>query len=152
VEDAARQLIGLNAGLQGLYLAIFAFSDLRQQVEAIHLFLPGGFILLLFFLPILLWLISLYCATRVFVPQVRPGANLNEVSASAWRDIRKTYRQTVDTKLSWLHRSHRWLVGSFAVVLVLLVCLAFLPPAPAPGPTQIIIITPTPVVAPTAKP
>src|SRR6266705_1544285 len=35
VEDAAKQLIGLNAGLQALYFAVFAFSDLRKQIVAL---------------------------------------------------------------------------------------------------------------------
>src|SRR5207237_976078 len=35
VEEAAKQLIGLTGALQGLYLAVFAFSDLRKQIGAL---------------------------------------------------------------------------------------------------------------------
>lgn len=151
-EEAAKQLIGLNAALQGIFFAVFAFSDLRNQIGAMHLPLPNGLILLLFFIPILFWLISLYCAARVFVPQARPGVNLNDVSIGAWQSIKEVYEKTVDEKLKWLHRSHHWLIGSFVVILLLLVALAFLPPAPQAGPTPIIIVTPTPVVTPTPTP
>src|SRR2546425_926171 len=49
-EEAAKQLIGLNAALQGIFFAVFAFSDLRNQIGAMHLPLPNGLILLLFFI------------------------------------------------------------------------------------------------------
>jgi len=128
IEEAAKQLIGLNATLQGIYFAVFAFSDLRKQIGAIHGPVPGSIYLLFFFLPILCWLISLYCATRVFVPQVRSGLNLNDMRVDAWQNIEATYEKTVDKKLIWLRRSHRWLISSFGLVLIELVILAFLPP------------------------
>lgn len=152
IEEAAKQLIGLNAALQGIYFAVFAFSDLRKQLGLIQGPVPGNIILLFFFLPILCWLISLYCATRVFVPQIRSGVNLNDMSVDAWQNIEGTYEKTCDEKFKWLHRSHYWLIGSFVVVLIVLVALAFLPPAPAPGPTPIIIVTPTPTVTATPIP
>jgi len=152
VEEAAKQLIGLNAALQGLYLAVFAFSDLRKQAIALHTPVPGNVVVLLFFTPILLWLISLYSATRVFLPHERTGVNLNDVSTGAWLQIKQTYETTADEKLKWLRRSHHWLVSSFVVVLLLLVVLALLPPAPQSGPTPIIIVTPTPVVTPKPVP
>ena len=152
IEEAAKQLIGLNAALQGIYFAVFAFSDLRKQVGLIHGPVPENIILLFFFLPILCWLISLYCATRVFVPQVRSGMNLNDMSVGAWQNIEEIYEKTGDEKFKWLHRSHYWLIGSFAVVLIILVTLAFLPSAPASAPTPIIIVTPTPSVISTSIP
>ena len=153
VEEAAKQLIGLTAALQGLYFAVFAFSDLRKQLGSMNVLIPGSMILLLFFIPVPLWLISLYCATRVFVPQVRPGVNLNDVSVGAWQQIKDAYEATVDQKLKWLRRSHVILVVSFAAVLLMLVLLALLLPAPpAAGPTPIIIVTPTPVGTPMPTP
>lgn len=86
---------------------------------------------------------TLFCATKVFVPQVRPGADLDDMRVTAWRGIRDAYTKAVSAKLAWLHRSHWLLIASFVAVLVLLVWLAFLPSAPAP-PTQVIILTPTP--------
>ncbi len=144
IEEAAKQLIGLTTLLQGIYFAIFAFSDVRKQVGALNFPIPHGLVLLLFFIPLLLWLISLYCATRVFVPQPRPVVNLNDMSISGWQNIKQTYEQTAEKKLRWLRWSHILLVTSFGVLVILLVVLALLPPPSASGPTQIIIVTPTP--------
>jgi hypothetical protein len=148
VEESAKQLIGLNTILQGTYFAVFAFSDLRKQISVIQGPIPGGVILLFFFLPILCWLIGLYCATRVFVPQVRSGVSLHDTGIDAWQNVEATYERVGDEKLKWLHRSHHWLIGSFVVVLVLLTIFTFLPSAPSAGPTPVIIVTPTPAMTP----
>ena len=145
VEDAARQLIGLTAALQALYFAIFAFSDLRKQIVVLRLPVSGSLILLLFFLPILLWLISLFCATQVFVPKMHLDLNLNNMSVGAWQQIKQKYESVVRKKLAWLHRSHIMLVVSFGAVLLVLVILALLPAPLQSGPTPVIIVTPTPV-------
>ncbi len=62
LEDAAKQLVGLTPTLQGLSLALFALSDLRKQLAALATSLPGAWFLLVFFLPISLWLLGLYSA------------------------------------------------------------------------------------------
>jgi hypothetical protein len=93
---------------------------------------------------------SLLNATRVFVPRVQPDINLNELSIGAWLLIKEVYGRVNEEKLQWLHRSHRWLIRSFVLILIAIVILVFLPTAPA-GPTQIIIVTPTPVVAPVPR-
>jgi len=132
VEDAAKQMIVVTTGLQGLYLAIFAFSTIRAQVMAT----PGGalgvLILLLFCTPIVCWLVSLFYATRVFVPRVRPDINFNEISVSSWQKVKDAYGRANEEKLRWLHRSHRWLIASFVLVLVAVLFLLFLPGTPIP--------------------
>ena len=148
VEDAAKQLIGLTAALQGLYFAVFAFSDLRKQIVALSLPVPGRLVLLLFFLPIVFWLISLFCATQVFVPKMHLDVNLNDMSIAAWQQIKQKYEAIVEKKLDWLHRSQMLLVISFGAVLLVLVIVALLPAPPASGPTPIIIVTPTPLPTP----
>jgi hypothetical protein len=130
LEDAAKQLVGL--------------TDLRKQLAALATSVTGAWFLLVFLLPILFWLMSLYCATRVFVPQPRPEVNLNDLDIDAWQDIQRLYDRAAEEKLRWLRRSHRWLLLSFVAVLLLLALLAFLPAAPEPGPTQVILVTPTP--------
>ena len=152
VEDAAKQLIGLTAALQGLYFAIFAFSDLRKQIVALSLPVPGNMVLLLFFLPIVFWLLSLICATQVFVPRMHLDVNFNDVSIAAWQQIKQKYESIMEKKLNWLTRSQWLLVISFGVVLLVLVILAFLPASPASGPTPIIIVTPTPTSSPIPAP
>jgi hypothetical protein len=109
---------------------------------------PGTLILLLFFTPLVCWLVSLFCATRVFVPRVRPTVNFNEISVSAWQKVKDAYGRASEEKLRWLHRSHGWLITSFVLLLVAVLFLLFLPGAPT-GPTHVIIVTPTPAVVPT---
>src|SRR5690348_10542841 len=79
LEEAATQLGGLTATLQGLYLALFALSDLRKQLTAVANSGTGAWPSLVVFLSILFWIISLYSATRLFVPQPRPGVNINDL-------------------------------------------------------------------------
>jgi hypothetical protein len=149
VEDAAKQIIVVTTGLQGLYLAIFAFSTIRNQVMVT----PGGWlgmlILLFFFTPLVCWLVSLFSATRVFVPRIDPAINLNELSVSAWQKIKQEYGRVSEAKLHWLHRSHEWLITSFILVMIAVLFLLFLPGVPVVGPTPIITVTPTPAIVPT---
>src|SRR5918911_55382 len=66
IEDAAKQLVTLTGLLQGLYFAVFAFSGLHDRIT-------NRWLLLFATLPVGLWLVSLCCATLVFVPRVRQG-------------------------------------------------------------------------------
>jgi uncharacterized membrane protein len=134
VEDAAKQLIVVTTGLQGLYVTIVAFSNIRAQVMRALEGVPGVILLLLFFTPLMCWLMSLFCATRVFVPRVQPGVNFNEVNTSAWQKVKDAYGRASEEKLHWLHRSHKWLIISFVLLLVAVLFLLFLPGVPA-GPT-----------------
>jgi len=152
VEDAAKQLISLTAALQGLYFAVFAFSDLRKQIVALSLPVPGNLVILLFFLPIVFWLLSLFCATQVFVPRMHLDVNLNDVSIAAWQHIKQKYESIMEKKLNWLTRSQMMLVISFGAVLLVLVILAFLPASSASRPTPIIIVTPTHTSSPIPTP
>jgi len=142
VEDAAKQMIVVTSGLQGLYVAIFAFSNIRAQVMAIPGGVPGMLVLLLFFTPVVCWLVSLFYATCVFVPRVRPGVNFNEVSAGAWQKIKEAYGRASEEKLRRLQYSHRWLIVSFVLVLIAVVVLVFLPTAAA-APTPVVVPTPS---------
>jgi hypothetical protein len=148
-EDAAKQLIGLAGILQGLYLAIFAFSDLRNQINS---FLPyfSALVWLLFLLPILLWLICVYSATRVLVPVSRKDNNIHNVRLEhAWERTKTAYERAAQDKQKWLHRCHLALIGSFGAVFIVIVAFILLPAAPGPSPIHIIIVTPTPVITPT---
>ena len=68
VEDAAKQMIVVTTGLQGLYVALFVFSSIRVQVMTTPGGMLGVLVLLFFCTPIVCWLMSLLYATRVFVP------------------------------------------------------------------------------------
>src|SRR5882724_158543 len=112
VEEAAKQLIGLTGALQGLYFAVFAFSDLRKQIGALHVPELGLLTWLIFLLPIVLWLISLLCATQVFVPKTRYGANTGDTSITAWQQIKDSFEDAVTQKRKWLRWSHLSLIFS----------------------------------------
>lgn len=129
IEDAAKQMIVITTGLQGLYVAIFVFSSIRVQARATLGDIAGSFILLLFFLPLACWLMSLFYAIRVFVPRVRLGVDFNEVSVNAWQKIKDAYGRASKEKLHWLQYSHRWLIASFVLVLIAIVVFILLPTA-----------------------
>ncbi len=135
LEDAAKQLVALTATLQALYLAVFAFSDIRKRV-------PVWWGLLLYLVPIALWLGSQYCATMVYVPRPR-SADLTDDAPDFWQRLRATYVATGHDKHRWLKRAHLLLILSGGVVLLLLIGLVFVP-APQSAPTEIVLVTPTP--------
>lgn len=143
VEEAAKQLVALNGTLEGIYFAVFAFSDLRAQIN--------GWLGLLFLLPVLLWLLSLFFATLVFVPQVQ-GFDLDDLRSGAWIELRDAYVDVSLRKLRWLHWSHAWLIISFVAVLGLLCSLVFIAAPEPAGPTQIMLVTATPVPIPQPTP
>ncbi len=130
IEDAAKQVITITAGLQTFYVGVFVFSSIRAQIAEIHSSVPNWLILLLFFPPPACWLISLAYATYVFIPRIQPGVNFNEVNPSAWQKVKDVYAQAAEKKLHALHRAHWWLVASFALVLLVIVLFAVLPAAP----------------------
>jgi hypothetical protein len=152
VEEAAKQLIALTGALQGLYLAVYAFSDLRKQIISLSTPVLGFLLWLVFFIPVVLWLISCFFATRVFVPRRHEDVNLEDASEEAWKKLKNSFETRANEKLKWLQRSHLALLFSFVALVLVLTTFIFLPAAPGPGPTQIIIVTPTPVVAPTPTP
>lgn len=152
VEEAAKQLIGLTSILQGLFFAIFAFSDVRKQIVGIHIPVLILLAWLIFFLPIILWFISLLCAAQVFIPKVRSDTDLDDRGEQAWRRLRDAYESVVTEKLQWLRRSHLALIFSFGAVLLLLVTFLLLTVPSTTGPIPIIIVTPTPVMVPTSTP
>jgi len=139
VEDAAKQMIVVTTGLQGLFVALFVFSTIRAQVMDTLGSVLGVLVLLLFCTPVVCWLVSLFYATCVFVPRVRPGVNFNKVSVNAWQKVKDAYGQVSEEKLRWLQYSHRWLIASFVFVLIAVVVLVFLPTTPT---------APTPAVVP----
>jgi hypothetical protein len=143
VEDAARQMIVVTTGLQGLFVAIFAFSTIHTQVMTAPGGVLGALILFLFCTPAVCWLVSLFYATRVFVPGIQPDVNFNEVSVSAWQKVKDAYGRVSEEKLHWLHYSHRWLIASFILVFLAIMVLILLPVGPS-GPASGIMGTPTP--------
>jgi hypothetical protein len=146
VEEAARQVIGLNGTIQALYLAAFAFSNLRTQA-------PGNQIWL-FLLPVFCWSLSMLFATLVYLPWKRQGANLDDISEEAWMELRTTVNDAVNAKRRMLYAAYGLLILSFVLVLSLLILFFSSDhPKPAPDPQPFVLLTPTPAPAtPTITP
>jgi len=145
LEGAAKQLIALNGTLQGLYLAVFAFSDLRD-----YSYSP---LVWLFLVPMVLSVLSMLSAARVYIPREYEGADSDDVSPDAWQRFSQVYNTAVMRKRVRLYWSHRLLIGSFVVLILCLgVALGYPPVKSAPAPTQILIVTPSPAPIPTATP
>lgn len=152
IEDAAKQIIGITGILQGLYFAVYSFGEVGAQIGVLDSLVLRLCVLLIFLLPILFWLISLYCATQVFVPRTMPKTNLNDISAGAWQNVQKSYEDAQDYKLKWLRLSHRWLISSFAVVILLLAFVVALPSTSGTEPVEVLIVTPSPTLSLTPTP
>lgn len=136
LEAAAKQLVTLTGALQAAYFAVVALGEVRTLVT--------GAARLAVLLPVLIWLASLFCASMVFVPRARAGADLDDWSEEAWVDLRATYFSTVRKKRRWLHWSHGLLIASFAVMLLLLAWLVLMPADGGGTITTVIVLTPTP--------
>jgi hypothetical protein len=130
IEEAARQIITITASLQALYPVLFVFSTIRAQITQLSASVPSWLVLLPFFLPPGCWLISLALATRVFLPRVQPGVNLNEISPGAWQKVKDAYARTSEAKLQALQHAHFWLLISFGAVLLSVVIFVLLPAPP----------------------
>ena len=67
LEEAAKQLIGAVTLVEGIYFAAISFSDLSKvmAVQGPEAWFRIG----LFVLPIVLWLVCLFFAVRVFTPK-----------------------------------------------------------------------------------
>ncbi len=152
IEESAKQLVGITSGLQALYIAIFAFSNIHQQVEGIVApFLLKIVLFLLYFSPLLLWLVSLYFAMRVFFTPIGslPYYRYNITRMSeVLREINERTIQRRKKALQWLYRSLIVVLCSSAIVLILFGIFIFLLPTPASPPTQIQIVNPTPTPTP----
>lgn len=147
LEEAAKQLVAINGTLQGLYLAVFAFSNLREYAPS-----P---LTLLFLLPMILSVTSIIFAIRVFMLREYERAAIDDVSLDAWTRLSEVYRKALVRKRLDLYRAHWLLIGSFALLIAGIgVALLYPPEKSTPTPTQIMIVTPTAtsVPAPTSAP
>ena len=84
IEETAKQIIGVAGILEVLYFHAIAYSDIRGTVNGIWV--------LLYVLPLLLWLISLGCALSVFFP------NTYDSNISSWRESKATFERIVAQK------------------------------------------------------
>jgi p-aminobenzoyl-glutamate transporter AbgT len=114
LEDAARQLIAAVTVVEGIYFAAVSWSNL-YQVMAIS-GTQADLRILLFISPIVLWLVCLFFAIRVFTPE-NYKTNLNSPQMAE-----QFYRQMVGYKHRNLKRAYWALLFGVTAMLAAVVC------------------------------
>ncbi len=110
IDEAARQVIGVDGVLAGLYFHAIAYSDLRGGVR--------GWLVALYVAPLVLLLVSLLAAVLVYFPD---RYRVNIASSEAARQV---YERVVESKLRLLKVALLGLVlGVGGVLLAVLVYL-----------------------------
>jgi hypothetical protein len=111
LEDAAKQLIGITSLSQGIYFAAISFGDIKkalpQFAPAWQWTITGALVL-----PLVCWLVALFFAIRVFVPQIYT-TNLDSPE-----ETRDTYAHIAAYKHAQLRRAHLALVLGFVPLIV----------------------------------
>ena len=120
LEDAAKQLISITSLTQGIYFAAISFSDLKMAL-VVHDW-QGWLLVFLFASPIVLWLISLAFAVRVFSPETY---NTNLQSPDLAREM---LQDIVAYKHRQLKLAHTTLLLGFVLLVVnIIVYLGWIP-------------------------
>ena len=120
LEEAAKQLISITSLTQGIYFAAISFSDLKKVLVVNDL--DGWLLVLLFTSPILLWLISLAFAVRVFIPETY---NTNLQSPDLAKEM---LQQMTAYKHQQLLRAHKALLLGFGLLAVnIVIYLGWMP-------------------------
>ena len=106
VEEAAKQLIAMITVMEGIYGAVLAFSGIKE--------IPQGKVWAVFFYvsPILLWLVSLFFALRVFKTQKYQYYSNSPDSAAA------TFNKIAEFKYKNLNLSYAFVCISFVIAAI----------------------------------
>jgi hypothetical protein len=113
LEEAAKQLIGTVTLVEGIYFAAISFSDL-SKVMAVQ-GTQADFRILLFVSPIVLWLVCLFFAVRVFKPETY------RTNLSSPQLAEQLYRELVGYKHRNLKRAYFALLARFVPLVVAVV-------------------------------
>jgi hypothetical protein len=120
LEEAAKQLIAITSLTQGIYFAAISFSDLKKVLVVNDW--QGWLLVLLFTSPIILWLISLAFAVRVFIPETY---NTNLQSPDLAKEM---LQQMTAYKHQQLLRAHKALLLGFGLLAVnIVIYLGWMP-------------------------
>lgn len=111
LEEAAKQLIAIASLSQGIYFAAISFGDIKKALPQFALAwqwtITGALAL-----PLACWLVALFFAIRVFIPQIY-ATNLDSPELA-----RDTYQDIAAYKHAQLRRAHLALVLGFAPLIV----------------------------------
>jgi len=113
LEEAAKQLIGAVTLVEGIYFAAISFSDL-SKVMAVQ-GAQADLRILLFVSPIVLWLVCLFFAVRVFTPDTY------KTNLSSPQLAEQLYRELVGYKHRNLKRAYWALLAGFVPLVVAVV-------------------------------
>ena len=113
LEEAAKQLISAVTLVEGIYFATVSFSDLRKvtAVQGTDAWLR----VLLFVSPIVIWLICLFFAVRVFTPETY------KTNLSSPELAEGVYKEMVGYKHRNLKRAYWALMAGFVMMVVAVV-------------------------------
>ena len=113
IEEAAKQLMGIAILEEGLYIVVVFFSDLRKvtAVQGTDAWLR----VILFVSPIVIWLICLFFAVRVFTPETYK-TNLSSPGLAE-----SVYKEMVGYKHRNLKRAYWALMAGFVPLVVAMV-------------------------------
>ena len=113
LEEAAKQLIGAVTLVEGIYFAAISFSDLRKVMAVQGA--EANLRILLFVSPIVLWLVCLFFAVRVFTPETY------KTNLSSPQLAEEFYREMVGYKHRNLKRAYWALLAGFVPLVVAVV-------------------------------
>jgi hypothetical protein len=113
LEEAAKQLIGAVTLVEGIYFAAISFSDLRKVMAVQGP--EADFRIMLFVSPIILWLVCLFFAVRVFTPK-NYDTNLSSPQLAE-----QLYREMVGYKHRNLKRAYWALLAGFVPLVMAVV-------------------------------
>ncbi len=124
LEEAAKQLIGITSLSQGIYFAAVSLSDVKKGL-AQFAGQQQWLIVAALVVPLVLWIVSLWFAIRVFKPETYK-TNLNSPDLA-----REMYYEVVAYKKKQLQRAYLALVLGFAPLVVNVVAYLVYFPVPA---------------------
>lgn len=126
LEEAAKQLIAIAGFAQTLYFAAISFGDVKKSLDLLSTAQRWAFIAALIF-PLILWILSLAFAARVFTPQ------LYDTNFDSPEIARETCEEIARHKHRNLKRALWLLAFGFLPMLVnLFIYLAFIPVKQSP--------------------
>jgi hypothetical protein len=113
LEEAAKQLISAVTLVEGIYFAAVSFSDLRKVTAVLGM--DAWLRIILFVSPIVLWLVCLFFAVRVFTPETY------KTNLSSPELAEGVYKEMVGYKHRNLKRAYWALMAGFVMMVVAVV-------------------------------
>jgi hypothetical protein len=140
IDEGAKQLIALNGLLQGLFLAAFAFTDLRNLIQ--------GWPIAIFSIALASLSISLICAALYFFPKLRRSRLQNNSPSEIRRALEQIYLQELSWRVYWLQRGQLCFILGLMFSITLMFIIVIKPSNIINENTiRIVLVTPTPDIS-----